>query len=215
MAKSKQKYYVVWVGREPGIYSSWSECELQTKGFEGAKYKGFPSHSEAELAAAGSWEEYFSPSVRQHVARKNIADLPESQRPIYPSLAVDAACSGNPGLMEYRGVEASTGKEIFHDGPYAEGTNNIGEFLAIVYALAMLNKKGFNTLPIYSDSRTAQSWVKQKKCKSKLQLNEHNRRLFNVVARAEAWLQNNTYNNPILKWDTKLWGEIPADFGRK
>ena len=45
--------------------------------------------------------------------------------------AVDAACSGNPGPMEYRGIDLATGAEIFHFGP-VHGTNNIGEFLAIV-----------------------------------------------------------------------------------
>ena len=78
--------------------------------------------------------------------------------------AVDAACSGNPGPMEYRGVYLLTGQEIFHFGP-VYGTNNIGEFLAIVHALALMKQKGLQ-MTIYSDSRNALGWVNQKKCKT-------------------------------------------------
>jgi len=130
------------------------------------------------------------------------------------SISVDAACSGNPGMLEYRGVYTKTGKEIFHQGPFRNGTNNIGEFLAIVHALALLKQKN-SQLPLYSDSRTALKWVQQKKAKTKLEKNEENEYLFELIARAENWLQNNEYSTPLLKWETEAWGEIPADFGRK
>ena len=129
-------------------------------------------------------------------------------------MAVDAACSGNPGDMEYRGVYVKTGQQIFIQGVYKEATNNIGEFLAIVHGLALLKKQGSN-MPIYSDSVTAQAWVKAKKCKTKLEKTPQNALVFERIEAAERWLQNNTYSNPILKWDTPNWGEIPADFGRK
>lgn len=133
---------------------------------------------------------------------------------INESVAVDAACSGNPGPMEYRGIYLRTGKEIFHFGP-VHGTNNIGEFLAIVHALALLKQKGLDTMPVYSDSVNAQIWVRKKKCKTTLVRNEQTEYLHQLIARAETWLKNNTYKNPILKWPTEEWGEIPADFGRK
>lgn len=129
------------------------------------------------------------------------------------AVAVDAACSGNPGPMEYRGIYLRTGQQIFHFGP-VQGTNNIGEFLAIVHALALLKKKN-SAIPIYSDSRTAQIWVKKKKCKTTLPQTPENQSLHDMIARAEAWLLSNSYSNPIIKWDTDKWGEIPADFGRK
>ena len=128
-------------------------------------------------------------------------------------LAVDAACSGNPGPMEYRGVYLMTGQEIFHFGP-VYGTNNIGEFLAIVHALALLKQKGIQ-MPVYSDSRNALSWVKQKKCKTKLERSAKTEDLFRLIERAEKWLKENTYTTPLLKWETEKWGEVPADFGRK
>ena len=134
--------------------------------------------------------------------------------PDFESLSVDAACSGNPGIMEYRGVYSKTGEEIFHQGPFKYGTNNIGEFLALVHGLAFLKQKN-SPLPIYTDSKTAIAWVRLKKAKTKLEKKESNAVLFELVARAEIWLQNNKFTTPIIKWETSVWGEIPADFGRK
>ena len=134
--------------------------------------------------------------------------------PILPALAVDAACSGNPGIMEFRAVIADTGTQVFHRGPYKQGTNNIGEFLALVLGLAYLKK---NNLPwvLYTDSVTALAWLRQKKCKSKIEWSKDNQDLFLTVRKAEEWLKQNTWNTRVLKWETSQWGEIPADFGRK
>ena len=141
------------------------------------------------------------------------ADAPLPTAVAENSLAVDAACSGNPGAMEYRGVHVASRQEIFHFGPMY-GTNNIGEFLAIVHGLALLKQKGFD-MPIYSDSVNAINWIKQKKCKTKLPRDAKTEELFHLIERAEKWLRENTYTTRILKWETKQWGEIPADFGRK
>lgn len=209
----KQKYYVVWAGVTPGIYNSWTDCQLQTKGYEGAKFKSFDTREEAEEAFASSPADYLRPAgVKPTTPPPADADkLPEAVIP--NSLAVDAACSGNPGQMEYRGVHVASQQEVFHFGP-VYGTNNIGEFLAIVHGLALLKQKGFD-MPIYSDSVNAINWVRQKKCKTKLPREPRTEPLFQLIERAEKWLRENTYNTPILKWETKLWGEIPADFGRK
>ena len=130
------------------------------------------------------------------------------------ALAVDAACSGNPGPMEYRGIDLRTGQEVFHFGP-VHGTNNIGEFLAIVHALALLKQQGLS-MSIYSDSRNALLWVKARKCRTKLQRTPRTEQLFQLIERAERWLAQNDYSStPLLKWQTKEWGEVPADFGRK
>ena len=127
---------------------------------------------------------------------------------------MDAACSGNPGKMEYRGVLTHNKKQLFIKGPYQNGTNNIGEFLALVHGLGYLKQKNL-VYPIYSDSKTAISWVKKGQCRTNLQITTENKLLFDLVKRAENWLKENTYNTQILKWETKIWGEIPADFGRK
>lgn len=210
---AKQKYYVVWEGVSPGIYQSWTDCQLQVKGYEGAKYKSFDTREEAEQAFASSPYQYI---------RKHTSSAPQTAQPasdvlppcvIDNSLAVDAACSGNPGPMEYRGVHVASQQQVFHYGP-VKGTNNIGEFLAIVHGLALLKQKGFD-MPIYSDSVNAINWVRQKKCKTKLPRTAETEGLFQMIERAEKWLHDNTYTTRILKWETKKWGEIPADFGRK
>lgn len=206
---AKQKFYVVWKGVNPGIYTSWTECQLQIKNYKGALFKSFDTREEAEHALATPAHHYLNGGEKEKKAIS--ATLPENFN--MNCLAVDAACSGNPGPMEYRGVYLLTGQEIFHFGP-VYGTNNIGEFLAIVHGLALLKQKGLN-MPIYSDSRNALSWVKQKKCKTKLERTPRTEQLFILIERAEKWLKENTYTTPLVKWETEQWGEVPADFGRK
>ena len=208
--KAKQKYYVVWKGVNPGIYESWTDCQLQVKGYEGALYKSFESKEEAMNAFGETPFKHIGKAVQK-------GKLPEkSDNPPYilESLAVDAACSGNPGNMEYRGVFTETSQQIFHVGPMAQGTNNIGEFLALVHGLAYFKKIDCK-MPIYTDSHNAIVWVQQKKCKTKLERTAVNEPIFNLIERAEKWLRENTYSTKIIKWETSVWGEIPADFGRK
>ena len=230
---AKQKFYVVWNGAEDGVYTSWEACKEAVEGFPGAKYKAFKTETEAEEAFEMGYEAWKEHEKELGMRNEELGigtnsaterTIPKSSESISHSsflipnsseaIAVDAACSGNPGKMEYRGVYLRTGKEIFHYGP-VWGTNNIGEFLAIVHGLALLKQKGLHTMPIYSDSVNAQLWVKRKKCKTTLERNEKTEELYQVIERAEKWLRENTYQNPIIKWPTEEWGEIPADFGRK
>ena len=206
----KQRFYVVWNGLTPGIYTSWDECKMQIEGVKQALYKAFDTLAEAERAYASTPGEYIG-HVTKGENKKTPATLPACI--IQNALAVDAACSGNPGMMEYRGVYVGTGEELFHFGPIF-GTNNIGEFLAIVHGLAMLKQKGID-LPIYSDSHNALLWVKKKECRTKLPRDAKSEELFGYIDRAEKWLKENRYNTTLLKWETDKWGEIPADFGRK
>ncbi len=206
---AKNKFYVVWAGRTPGIYDNWNVCKAEISGFPGAHYKGFPNREDAEAAYNMGFDAYKSsaPTVKAiHSSSK--------EKPVTLAIAVDAACSGNPGRMEYRGVFVDTGTELFKSPVFENGTNNIGEFLAIVHALAY-QKKHKLTYPIYSDSVNAQLWIRHGKCKTKLKPDARNRYLFELVSRAETWLATNTIDVPILKWKTSEWGEIPADFGRK
>ncbi|MEP6794408.1 MAG: ribonuclease H family protein [Saprospiraceae bacterium] len=210
MSQQKQKYYVVWHGHHPGIYTSWALCQTEVKNFPGAIYKSFNSRIEAEEAYGTT------PDLkRSFVPKKAPAKFIKKSEFISESISVDAACSGNPGMMEYRGVWTSDKTELFHFGPVQNGTNNIGEFLAIVHALALLAKKNDRKTIIYTDSKTALSWVKKKKANTKLKADRTNFKLFEMITRAENWLKTNQWQNPILKWDTKYWGEIAADFGRK
>lgn len=205
----KQKYYVVWKGRKTGIFTTWAECERQVKGFVGAQYKAFDSEVEADAAYLAKYEDY--KGKPSSMGKWKLAD----EKPALPSLCVDAACSGSPGKVEYRGVNTETGEEIFRAGPYSNGTNNVGEFLAIVHALTWQFKHNMH-VPIYSDSENAIQWVTTGVCKTKLQHSGKNAVLFALIHSAENWLaENELPEDKILKWDTEEWGEIPADFGRK
>ncbi|WP_026672692.1 ribonuclease H [Alkalihalobacterium bogoriense] len=207
MSKKQQKYYVVWNGRQRGIYTSWAECEKQVKGFQGAKFKSFSTKAEAEQAfQAGK-----ANSVKTIKKDRTHTDTAEV---IWDSVSVDVGCRGNPGIVEYKGVHTKTGEVLFSHDEIHIGTNNMGEFLAIVHALAYLKKEN-KTIPVYSDSETAMKWVQAKKAKSTLKRDSETEYIWTLVERAEAWLQKNTYPNPILKWRTEKWGEIKADYGRK
>jgi ribonuclease HI len=208
----KNKFYVVWSGRKPGIYADWNSCKAQVDGVEGAKYKGFLTRELAEAAYNDDFEKYLKKDL--NAPKKIVCSDPRIGTPILDSFSVDAACKGNPGILEYRGVDTKSGAEYFRKGPFPEGTVNLGEFLAVVHALALL-KKIDSDWPIYSDSRTAIAWVKAKKIKTNLVPGPKNKELFQLVERAVAWLNSNSYKNRILKWETAYWGEIPADFGRK
>lgn len=210
MAKAP-KYYVVWKGRQKGVYDTWEACQEQIQNFPGALYKSFESRTVAEKALGEK------PHI--HLQGKGPgAAGPEKKlftgQPIRDSIAVDAAWNTATGDMEYQGVHTTTKQLLFCQGPFADGTNNIGEFLAIVHALAWLAQRN-SDLPVYSDSRTAISWVQKKKANTKLAETPRNAKLFEMLDRAETWLQTNTYFNKILKWETEYWGENPADFGRK
>ncbi|MGB5668615.1 MAG: ribonuclease H family protein [Maribacter sp.] len=211
MAK-KEKFYVVWKGKRPGVFTTWDDCKTAITGYKGAQYKSFPSFAEAKKAYNSNYEEYkgkknaepsLTPEQLLHIGSPN-----------YHSISVDAASSGNPGVMEYQGVDTKSGKILFKQGPFAEGTNNIGEFLAIVHGLAFLKQRKSDRI-IYTDSRTAMSWVRKKTCNTKMVESPKNKTLFDLVRRGVKWLKTNSYDTPIVKWETKAWGEIPADFGRK
>ena len=207
MAK-KQKYYVVWEGYTPGVYDDWKKCEAQVKSYTGARYKSFESLEEAKEAFGKG---AFSGSLKKAsvIKSKNFTKI------VLDSIAVDAACEGNPGPVEYQGVNPTTKEKLFHMGPFAAGTQNLGEFLAIVHGIAYLKKYDKNNTAIYSDSLTGISWVRNKRIKTTLQRTSKNKPIFDLVDRAIQWLNTNQYMNPILKWETENWGENPADFGRK
>jgi ribonuclease HI len=209
MAK-KAKFYVVWKGKKPGVYETWAECAAQTNGFSGAEFKAFESLQAASEAFTGQYIEYKGMATRE-VDKEHLAEVGE---PILPSWSVDAACNPVPGKLEYRGVNTATKEILFEQGPFEDGTNNVGEFLAIVHALAECKKRHLNC-PIYSDSYNAILWVEQKRCKTNMKQTESNEKLFKLIERAERWLKDNNYDNPVLKWETRAWGENPADYGRK
>lgn len=212
MAKKQQKFYAVWKGHHTGVFDNWDDCKAQIKDFKGAQYKSFKTFKEAKEALKGDYKDFTSTSKKKKALTKE--ELRKIGEPNYNSISVDAAVSGNPGRMEYRGVDTKSKKVIFKQGPFDEGTNNIGEFLALVHGLALLKQKKSSRI-IYSDSKIAINWVKRKQCNTKLKRTKKNEALFELIDRALLWLKENEYRTIIVKWETKAWGEIPADFGRK
>lgn len=223
MAKSN-RYYVVWKGRIPGVYDNLDDAMAQVDGFQGAIFKGFDSPAAAAEAYRKGERRQDREDLSRLIAGASEHRLPKAGQPDYFQFqeidlngwAVDASCLGNPGKMEYRGVELMSGREIFRVGPFEQSTNNIGEFLAIVHALALQKKLG-ESHTIYSDSKTGMAWVRNRKVKTQLTRNPSNEKSFQMMERALVWLNSNPAAGypKILKWETERWGEVPADFGRK
>jgi ribonuclease HI len=209
MWKNEKKFYVVRKWKKIWIFDSRDECKDSVNGFSDAKYKWFSSKEDAEIALQEWWEKYYEvKKITKKVKVKN-EDIPFFTE----SIAVDAACSGNPWEMEYRGIDLQTWDEIFHE-KFKIWTNNIWEFLAIVH---WLNYLWNDNRVIYSDSRIAISRVNQWKCKTQINSdgNPDFSKTFDAIKRAENWLKENEIKHKILKWNTEDWWEIPADFGRK
>lgn len=221
MAQGK-KYYVVFKGKNPGVYDDWGDAREQIEGFERPIYKSYPSSAEATAAYRKAVRKEDGNDLGTFLANAGSHSLPKAGQPDYmtnqevdlDAWAVDASCLGNPGRMEYQGVELMTGRILFRIGPFDDATNNIGEFLAIVHAMALMTQQGkFHN--IYSDSVSGMAWVRTRKVKTQLKPTDRNGKVFELMARAVTWLNTHQFPAKVLKWQTDKWGEIPADFGRK
>ncbi len=220
MAKEK-KFYVIFKGRNPGVYDDWNDAKEQIEGVENPVYKGYSSAAEASEAYRKA-SRNTDGSLGEFLARASSRALPKPGQPDYmtnpevdlDAWAVDASCLGNPGKMEYQGVELMSGRTLFRIGPFDDATNNIGEFLAIVHAMALMTQQGkFHN--IYSDSVSGMAWVRTRKVKTQLKPTPRNAKVFELMARAVNWLNTHQFPAKVMKWQTEIWGEIPADFGRK
>ncbi len=208
-----KKYYVVWEGKKKGIFHSWNECQKSIQGFSGAKYKSFPSLAMAKEALSKPYTEYYGKKVfKAQISEKELEKIGKYEE---NSLSVDAACNMKTRIMEFQAVNTKTKEEEFYLGPFEDGTNNIGEFLALYYGIRYLLKNPSKGKIIYSDSVTAMKWVRDAFANTKAQRTEKNKELFKMIDQAENWLKNNQHDIEVRKWQTKYWGEIPADFGRK
>ena len=224
MKNYSKRFYVVWKGREPGVYDDFNDAMAQVDDFPGAMFKSYETSAEAAAAFRKGESRQDRSELTNLLVGAGEHNLPKAGQPDYFQFqeidlngwAVEASCLGNPGKMEYRGVELMTGKEIFRVGPFEQSTNNIGEFLAIVHALALQNQSG-ERHTIYSDSKTGMAWVRNRKVKTQLTRNSKNEKCFRMMERALSWLNSHPASEypKILKWETDRWGEVPADFGRK
>lgn len=200
----RRKVYVVWKGRRPGVYDSWDEARAQVEGFADARYKAYPSRAAAEAAFRRGLSAGQPPAW---------ALVPHGPRT--PALAVDAAAPGPQGPATYRGVALypdGRTQEVFRVGPLPGLTANAGEFLALVHALRWLTQQGLDW-PVYTDSRIARGWLTQGRARTRHRPQRGPGA--QALRQAEAWLARHGIPRAVLPWDTRAWGEIPADFGHK
>lgn len=135
-----KKYYVVWAGREPGIFTDWASCKRSIDKFAGAKYKSFPNKSEAE-AAFSSGAVSKSATAKSSGAKKSSSKsavafgVSDYDVVIY----CDGGCDPNPG-------RAGSGSAVYKNGKLsslwyglynANGTNNTAELNALHQSLIM------------------------------------------------------------------------------
>lgn len=142
------------------------------------------------------------PSILKIPTKMKIPDLSEG-------IAVDAAHSTKQKRTEFQGIDLKTGKVVFYED-IGNQTINIGEFLAIVRAAKYIIQNNYKPMRIFSDSNTGISWFRNKRTAS----GKRNK----LLQKAEAYLRIAAFwvdRIDVVKWDNKLYGEIPADFGNK
>jgi ribonuclease HI len=237
-------HYVVWKGRKPGVYDSWSECYEQVNGYSGPVYKGFHSRGEAKEALkrdpliyvrglpgkntsqkshdqlkkeARRRNRYERRAEKRQQRKEAQAVVQRQERLELPCIVVDGSYLGNLDRMEYQAIGLPQNAIIFSDGPYRGGGASIAEFLGLVKGLQYLENRQMDML-IYSDSKTALSWVRRCKVNSViLKRDDCPDQVKEMVQDALGWLRSNTdfTKGRFRKWHTTFWGENPADYGRK
>lgn len=216
MGRGSARVYAIFMPLKwKGVYYTWEDCQKALSDCKnGHSFASFKTVQEAQEALrCGSLRAY-----KEKAASRKIWLEPTStgEKVVLPCLVVDAACSGAPGPTEYRGVVLPDGHEAFRHGPYKNGTNNIGEYLAIVTGLRWLESNSL-AFPLYSDSACAIGWVKTHgTCNSHCEA--IGPELKQLIERAESWMRGPTKDKMlqrVRKWKTDELGEIPADFGRK
>jgi ribonuclease HI len=212
MKTKKPTRYVVWIGKKPGVYTSRDGCRQQVDKFPGARYQGFDSQQLAIHAfdLGYDWFQAYKGQNNTHMRRPTEC---------LGQIAVDAACSGNPGILEYQwvviGQESGQIFPLFAGGPYPLGTVNLWEFIALVEAVKYV-QTAWSLQIVYTDSRTALSRYQSRQVKTMLIHNETTLHLYLKVDQCVRRLQWAYQGNVVVrKWNTALRGECPADFGRK
>lgn len=170
---AKKKFYAVAKGRNPGVYTSWPEAEIQVKGYPGAKFKGF-----ASLTDAKEWVENppdWQPKKRT-ITKKNRVARNEILVPSADCIEIytDGGAINNPGPGGYGVVILvdDTSKEL--SGGYRYTTNNRMELMACIKGIEALPTRK-RKVALFSDSKYvvngfskgwAKGWRKRKWMKS-------------------------------------------------
>jgi len=174
-----KKFYVVWQGRETGIFTDWNTCKKQVDKFAGAKYKSFPTLKEAEAAFSGKSNSSVEQLPEKVKSDKKLSGQKKSRSqtiltytaddiagmPFDTKIFTDGGCEPNPGkagsgLAVYR-------KDIIDELWYGlynpNGTNNTAELNALNQALIMAKNEIINgrSVAIFCDSKYSIQCVTQ------------------------------------------------------
>lgn len=159
-----QKFYVVWEGRERGIFTDWDRCKALIDRYAGARYKSFPTRAEAEAAFRGGSDAAIG-KARPRLgsgAGKGPRTHTAAEVAAFPALTkifADGGCEPNPG-------QAASGVVVYREDRVAElwyglynprGTNNTAELQALHQALLMAGREVERqaTVAIFCDSKYA------------------------------------------------------------
>lgn len=177
-----KKYYVVWQGRVPGIYSDWNSCKNQVDKFAGARYKSFPTLTEAEQAFKGVSNATGASSNASKSAGLNTTKKPASgatpngviktytaaeisKLPMEVKIFTDGGCEPNPGqagsgMAVYRNEQIT---ELYYGLYTPMGTNNTAELNGLHQALLMAKAESDlgKSVAVFCDSKYSIQCVTQ------------------------------------------------------
>ncbi|HKY08893.1 MAG TPA: ribonuclease H family protein [Candidatus Binatia bacterium] len=164
-----QKFYVVWAGRQTGVFTDWPTTQRAVIGYPGARYKAFETRTEAEQAFAAGKSQGTSEAEVSSKRRKSNSERAALHvaHQFDVSIYCDGACEPNPGsagsgIVVYRGGQLA---ELWYGLYNPAGTNNTAELSALHHALRMAEAeiKTGNTVEVCSDSAYAinciQKWA--------------------------------------------------------
>jgi len=165
-----KKFYVVWEGREKGIFTDWDTCKRHIDKFAGARYKSYKTREEAESAfrsgpAAAMKKAKVAPKKYSGKGPKTYTAEEIGKLPAQTKIFTDGGCEPNPG-------KAASGMAVYREGEISElwfglfnpqGTNNTAELNALHQALLLAEKEieKKSTVAIFCDSKYSIQCVTQ------------------------------------------------------
>lgn len=152
-----KKYYAVKIGKVPGIYDSWEECQANVSGVSGAIFKSFRSLEEAENF------------LNEDNVEKFLNDIDNENYAF-----VDGSFNEKTNTYGYGGFIVINGEKIILNGSgnkvaMAAMRNVAGEILGCMAAVEVALVKGLKNLTIYYDYLGIEMWATGKWKRNKLE----------------------------------------------
>lgn len=182
-------YYAVKIGKNPGIYGSWTECEKQVKGYPNAQFKKWKTREEAEAYINGNSTSTphgsgvsslglgsKTPSFREEKGKAELFPAQDGSLTAIEELFqstktdciayVDGSFEKDNGVYGYGVVfieKNGTIEEYFDSGreeSYQSMRNVSGEILGALKAASLAVEKGYSSIAIFHDYQGIASWAK-------------------------------------------------------